>query len=196
MHLQVPPWTSWCSGRLLGLVKQQFVFSAYQLKNSLSSYFTVLFASVGLITLAAGAASSGILLALGSLIPSILSPLLWAAVALFVVSACFSTLMDVLRGQEKSRWYTGFTIGSSFGGIIFGLILVLVFRIGIGGLIWGQTFGFLLLIIPLVWLTTHSVAIRPPHLNRSDFKQLWAFALPFTIGNIGFWSSIFQTAIL
>ena len=59
---------------------------------------------------------------------------------------------------------------------------------GIVGLIWGQTLGLLLPIIPLVWLTTRSVAIRPAHLNRSDFKQLWAFALPFTIGNIAFWS--------
>ncbi|MGD0612082.1 MAG: polysaccharide biosynthesis C-terminal domain-containing protein [Anaerolineales bacterium] len=163
-------------------------FSAYQLKSSLSSYFFMLFGSVGLITLAVAAACAGILVIFRSLIPSDLYPLLWAALALFVVSACFSTLMDVLRGQEKSRWYTGFTIVASFSSIIFGLILVLVFRIGIGGLIWGQTLGLLLPIIPLVWFTTRSVTIRPAHLNRSDLKQLWAFALPFTIGNIAFWS--------
>jgi O-antigen/teichoic acid export membrane protein len=163
-------------------------FSAYQLKNTLSNYFIVLFGSVGLITLAVAAASAGILVVFRSLIPSDLYPLLWAALALFVVSAFFSTLMDVLRGQEKSRWFTGFTIGASFGGIIFALILVLVFRVGIGGLIWGQTLGLLLPIIPLGWLTTRSVTIRAAHLNAADFKQLWAFALPFTIGNIAFWS--------
>jgi O-antigen/teichoic acid export membrane protein len=163
-------------------------FSAYNHKNSLSSYFTVLFGSVGLITLAAAVVSGGLLVIFRSTIPSDLYPLLWAAIALFVVSAFFSTLMDVLRGQEKGRWYTGFSIFASFGSIIFGLILVLVFRIGIGGLIWGQTIGLLVPIIPLGWLTTHSINIRPAHLNRTDFKQLWAFALPFAIGNIAFWS--------
>jgi O-antigen/teichoic acid export membrane protein len=93
----------------------------------------------------------------------------------------------VLRGQEKSRWYSVIWISSHYGGVIFGLILVLVFKVGVGGLIWGQTLALLLLIMPLVWLTTRSVAIRPAHFNRSDSKQLWAFALPFTIANIAFW---------
>jgi len=163
-------------------------FSAYQIKSGLSSYFTVIFGSVALITLVASAVSVGILLIFGSLIPSDLYPLLWAALALFVVTAIYSTLADILRGQEKSHWFTVFSISASFGGIIFGLILVLVFGMGIGGLIWGQTLGLLLLIIPLVWLTTRSVIIRTADLNRSDLKQIWAFALPFCIGNIAFWS--------
>lgn len=163
-------------------------FSAYQLKSSLSSYFAAIFGSLGLIALLMGAVSSGILAICRPLIPSDLYPLLWAAIALFVVTACSSTLMDVLRGQEKGRWYSGLSIAQSFGGILMGLLLVLVFRMGIVGLIWGQAFGLLLTIIPLVLLTTHSIAIRPTHLKRSDLKQLWAFALPFAIGNIAFWS--------
>jgi O-antigen/teichoic acid export membrane protein len=134
------------------------------------------------------AAWGGILVVFRSLIPSDLYPLLWAAIALFVANACFTTLTDVLRGQEKSRWYTVIWISHHYGGVIFGLILVLVFKVGIGGLIWGQTLALLLLIMPLVWLTTRSVAIRPAHFNRSDFRQIWTFAWPFTIGNIAFWT--------
>ena len=163
-------------------------FSAYKRRSDLSSYFALILGSVGLIALLAAAASAGILVIFRSLIPSDLYPLLWAAVALFVVNACFTTLTDVLRGQEKGRWYTVIWISQSYGGIIFGLILVLVFKMGIGGLIWGQTLGLLLPIIPLVWLTTRSVAIRPAHLNRSDSRQLWRFAWPFTIANIAFWT--------
>jgi O-antigen/teichoic acid export membrane protein len=122
------------------------------------------------------------------LIPSDLYPLLWAALALYVVSSFNTTLMDVLRGQEKSRWYAAIWIGQCYGGIIFGLILVLVFRMDIGGLIWGQTLGLLVLIFPLVSLTTRSVAIRPAHFNRSDSRQIWTFALPFIIANIAFWT--------
>jgi O-antigen/teichoic acid export membrane protein len=163
-------------------------FSAYQLRSGLSSYFAVVFGSVGLITLAAAAASASILVIIRSLIPSDLYPLLWAALALFVANACFTTLTDVLRGQEKSRWYSVIWISQCYGGVIFGLILVLVFKMGVGGLIWGQTLGLLLAIIPLVWLTTRSVAIRPAHFNRSDFRQIWTFAWPVTIANIAFWT--------
>jgi O-antigen/teichoic acid export membrane protein len=54
-------------------------------------------------------------------------------------------------------------------------------------LIW-PTLGLLLTIIPLVWLTTRSVAVRPAHFNRSDSRQIWTFALPFTIANLAFWT--------
>lgn len=163
-------------------------FSAYQRKSGLSSYFAVVFSSVGLITLAAATASTGILLIFGSLISPDLYPLLWATVVLFVVTACFTTLTDILRGQEKSRWYTIFSISQSLGGIIFGLLFVLVFKTGIGGLIWGQAFALLLLVLPLFWITTRSVAVRAAHLNRSDYKQIWSFSLPFTVANLAFWT--------
>jgi O-antigen/teichoic acid export membrane protein len=163
-------------------------FSAYRRRSSLSSYFAVILGSVGLITLLAAAASAGILVVFRSLIPSDLYPLLWAALALFVVNACFTTLTDVLRGQEKSRWYTVIWISHHYGGVVFGLILVLVFKMGVGGLIWGQTLALLLLIFPLFWLTTRSVAIRSAHFDRSDFRQVWSFALPVTVGNIAFWT--------
>ena len=77
--------------------------------------------------------------------------MLWASIALFITGACFTILTDILRGQEKSRWYTIFSICQAYGGIIFGVILVLGFGMGIGGLIWGQTLGYLLSIVPLVW---------------------------------------------
>ena len=83
-------------------------FSAYERRSSLSSYFAVVFGSVGLIALVAATASAGILVIFRPLIPYDLYPLLWAALALFVVNACFITLMNVLRGQEKGRWYSVF----------------------------------------------------------------------------------------
>lgn len=163
-------------------------FSAYQLRSGLSSYFAAVFASVGLITMFTAATCAAILVLFHPLISSDLYPLLWAALALYITTACFSTLTDILRGQEKSRWYSIIWISQHYGGVVFGLILVLIFEAGIGGLIWGQMLGLLLPIIPLVWLTTRSVTIRPAQLNRSDLKQLWAFALPYTMGNIAFWT--------
>jgi O-antigen/teichoic acid export membrane protein len=163
-------------------------FSAYQRRSELSSYFAVLFSSVGMIMLVTTVASAALLVIFRPLISADLYPLLWAALALFVVNASFTTLTDVLRGQEKGRWYTVFSIIQSFGGIIFGLILVLGFGMGVGGLIWGQSLALLLLVIPLFWLSTHSVVVRPAHFNRSNFRQIWKFAMPFTIANIAFWT--------
>ncbi len=134
------------------------------------------------------AVSAALLFVFHTLIPPDLYPLLWDALFLFIVSAWNAMLMDVLRGQEKGRWYSTIWIAQCYSGIIFGLILVKVFGMDIGGLIWGQTLGLLLPIFPLVWLTSRSTAIRPAHFKLFDFKQIWAFALPYTIGNIAFWS--------
>lgn len=163
-------------------------FSRYKLKSDLAGYFATVFGSVAIITLAATIIWSGIMAIFRSFIPADLYPLLWGALVLFVVGATSSTLMDVLRGQEKGKWYSILWIGQSYGGIILGLVLVLVFGFGIEGLIWGQILGLLISIIPLLWLTTHAVRVSVSNLHWPDLKQLWAFALPFTIGNIAFWS--------
>lgn len=167
-------------------------FSTYQLKSSLSSYFITVFSSIGFIVVTAAGIGAGFLALLRSFIPADLYLLLWLAILLFIVSACSATLMDVLRGQEKSIWYSVFSIIQSFGGIIFGLILVLGFRMGIAGLIWGQTLGFLVPMIPLIWLTTRSVDFRFARTDPAGYKQLWAFALPFTLGNLAYWTLSFS----
>lgn len=163
-------------------------YSVYQLKSDLSSYFSVLFSSIGLISVLTATVIAGILLLFQSVIPDDLYPLLWAAIFLYIVNACNATLMDILRGQEKSTWYSGFSVTASYAGILFGLIFVLVFKTDIIGLIWGQALGLLLPLFPLLWVTTRAIAIRPAFLKRSTFKQLWSFALPYTIGNTAHWS--------
>lgn len=163
-------------------------FSAYQLKSGLSNYFATVFRSLGLITLVVMTICTGVLLLIRPLISTELYSLLWAAITLFVVSAWFATLADVLRGQEQSRWYTLFTLIQAFGGIIFGLIFVLIFKMGIEGLIWGQVLGLFIPIPPLIWMTTRSVVVSLGHFDKASFKQLWLFALPFTIGNLAYWT--------
>ncbi len=163
-------------------------FSIFNNRNELPNYFATIFFSTGLVTLLITAVSSSILGLVGSYISYELLPLLWAALALFVASAWYATLMDVLRSQEKSSWYTFISICQSFSGIIFGLILVLEFGMGITGLVWGQTLGLLWPIIPLIWLTTKSATIHRMNIKGSDIRQLWKFAWPFTFGNIAFWS--------
>jgi len=163
-------------------------FSAYQRKASLSSYFAMVFRSVGLMTLGAASIAAVVLILTRSLIRADVYPLLWAALALYVVTALFSTLADILRGQERSRWYSAIWVSQHYSGVILGLVLVLVFKMGIGGLIWGQTLALLISVVPLIWLTTHSMAIGSAQVNRDDFRQLWAFSLPYSIGNLAFWT--------
>ena len=163
-------------------------YSAFKNRSGLSGYFAVVFGSVALVTAGVTALCACILVFIRSQVSSELYPLLWAALALFAVSACFITLTNILRGQEKSVWYSVSMIGASFGGILFGLLFVLAYGMNIDGLIWGQTLGLLLPIFPLIWLTTRSISVHPAHLNKPDFKQVWAFALPFTVANIAFWT--------
>lgn len=163
-------------------------FSKYQLVSNLSNYYSSVFISIGLITVATSLICVLILLIFGSLISTILYPLLWAALLLFIVSAVNSILMDVLRGQEKSKLYSTIWIGQTYGGIAVGLILVLVFGFGIEGLILGQSIGLIVVTIPLIFSMKKSFPKSSSSFHRSDFKQLWSFAFPYTFGNIAFWS--------
>lgn len=162
-------------------------YSAFRLKTGLSSYFSIVITSLALITVIVVCVYTSILIIFKNLIPVDIYSLLWAALAFFVVSAWFATLSDVLRGQEKSKWFSLFSIIQSFGGILFGLLLVLQFKIGIVGLIWGQVLGLLIPIPALLWLTSRSIPIGKEYFNQADFKKIWLFALPFTLGNISFW---------
>lgn len=163
-------------------------FSAYQMKSNLSGYFATVFGSISLITFAAAAISAGLLLICQSFISPVLLNLFWAALALYTASTFNAIFMDVLRGQEKSRWYSIVWVCQCYGGIAIGLILVLIFGMDISGLIWGQTLGLVFSLPPLIWLTTRGVPLSSARIDRADFKQLWAFALPFTIGNLAFWT--------
>lgn len=163
-------------------------FSAYQMKSNLSGYFATVFGSISLITFAAAAISAGLLLICQSFISPVLLNLFWAALALYTASTFNAIFMDVLRGQEKSRWYSIVWVCQCYGGIAIGLILVLIFGMDISGLIWGQTLGLVFSLPPLIWLTTRGVPLNSARIDRADFKQLWAFALPFTIGNLAFWT--------
>ena len=100
-------------------------FSAYKLRSGLSSYYVVVFGSVASVTLTAAAASAGVLVLFRPFIPSDLAPLLWAALVLYIFSSCNATLMDVLRGQEQSRWYS-IIWTACYGGITW-TVLVLGF---------------------------------------------------------------------
>lgn len=162
-------------------------YSNFKLKSGLSSYFSIVLTSLGFITLVVVLIGSSILFIFRSLISIDLYPLLWAALVFFVVNAWFATLSDILRGQEKAKWYSFFSIIQAFGSILFSLLFVLFFKTGIIGLIWGQVIGLLLTIPPIFWIINKSIPLNEQHINKTDFKQIWLFALPFTIGNISFW---------
>ncbi len=170
-------------------------FSAYQRKANLPAYFTAIYGGTVVISLLVALLGSGVLLAVRAFAPGLIAPdfatLLWATLVLFVATAWSDTLMHTLRGQERSGWYSFLAASQAFGAIAFSLLLVVVFRTGIVGLIWGQTIAFAITIIPCAWLTTRDLredgAFRPNRLDRADFQLLWRFAWPVTVGNIAFW---------
>jgi O-antigen/teichoic acid export membrane protein len=162
-------------------------YTVYKLESNLPAYFSTLFLSVGGIVLAACGLSGAALIAFRSQIDPALVPLLWVSILTFAVGAVFSTLMHIVRAQERSRWYTGLELFSRYGTVVFSLGIVLLLSADVIGLLWGQFVALLLAIIPLLWITTRGIPLKLAAPPRASLNLMWIYALPLTLGNVAFW---------
>ena len=173
-----------CTGFAAGAIR---FYTAYRRESALPTFFATAFSSVGAVVAVTTAIGAAALIALQSVIAADLYPLLWAALFMFAANAWFTTLMHILRGQERARWYTALELGYRYGMIGISLVLILVFGAGVSGLLWGQFLALLVALIPLWALTTRGTSLRAGTPRRADYRRMWGYAIPLTIGNMAYW---------
>ncbi len=162
-------------------------YVSYKQQGRTAAYFATVLTSVVGVTLLGILASVILLLVFQSRLPDGLAPLLWAGIAVFAVNTAFTTLMEIIRAQEKSRDYTVLELLNRYGTVGVSLVLILVFSSGIAGLLWGEFITLLLLIVPLLRIVTRGSSVALNRLNRSDTRQVWLYAIPLTLGNLAVW---------
>ena len=173
-----------CSGFGAGVIR---FFPAYKVQSELHAFFATLSVSIGVTIAAASAVSFSALVLLRGHLPDALYPLLLISILVFVAQAVFTVFLEVMRAQERSGSYTVFELATLYGGLGLGLLLVIVFAFRVEGLLWG-TFIALALALPfLIALTTKGVGPRPQHFRLPDAMQMWRYAWPLALGNIGMW---------
>jgi len=112
--------------------------------------------------------------------------LMLLSLGIFILSSFFGTLLSFLRVKRLVGWYTTFSVWKSITAIGFGLILVMIFKFGIEGLLWGIILA-IVLVLPWLW---RKVAGKTPLKGRTSRPlaiEMAKFSFPLMIGNLAYW---------
>jgi O-antigen/teichoic acid export membrane protein len=171
-----------------GLASSAMRFYAnYEVKSDLSKYFSSMFASTGLMSLLAAAIAALGLVLLRSKIDDQLYPLLWVAIALFVVESWFNILMQILRAEERGKWYTALELFNRYGTVVISLLLVWLLSVGVSSLLWGQVVAMAIPVLLLLRMTRRGVPVKATNVTTPDLKIMFMYALPLSLGNVAAW---------
>lgn len=173
-----------CSG--LASLPVRF-FPAYRARSELGVFFVTL--SISLVIVIAITSTVGFLtiFTLERYLPPILFPLLIISVLIFMVQAIYTVFLVVVQAQQRSTVYSFFELLTRYSSLGLGLLLVIVFNLGVEGLLWGE-FSMLTLVLPfLLFLTIKGVRLRPRHFRPSGAFEMWRYAWPLSLGNMAMW---------
>jgi O-antigen/teichoic acid export membrane protein len=106
---------------------------------------------------------------------------------LFATNGIFALVSLVLRSAGKAGLYSTIQLVSGYGGLAFGLLLVLVFHFGIRGLLIGNVLAGLLG-ISLAWpVAMRGKRVRPWALSKPVLREILGFAFFVSMGNAAYW---------
>ncbi|MHB0858714.1 MAG: oligosaccharide flippase family protein [Anaerolineae bacterium] len=119
--------------------------------------------------------------------PADLYPLLFLSILIFVSQSAFLVLLGTVRAQGKSEIYTAFELIVRYGTLGLGLLLVIVFKMGVAGLLWGAVIAHGIALPALLVKTSRGASIARRNVRMSDATSMWRYAWPLAIGNMAMW---------
>lgn len=173
------------SGIISGAVR---FYAAYKARSQLNTFFTALAAAAGSAIIPFSLIAYGIIFLLRQQFSSLLYALLLICIATFAAQALNDILMGLLNAQQRSRLYTFFNLANRYASTGLSLLLVLAFGIGIGGMLWGPLIIDIVAIPLLIFFVGRGAKPSFDNLQIGDFKLMWIYAAPLTIGNLAMWS--------
>ncbi len=162
-------------------------FPAYKAEANLQKFYATLSVSIGLIILIVAPISFILLFLLKDFLPPSLYEYLPLVILIFVAQSIFTVFISVVRAQERSGSYTTFQLITNYVSLGIGLLLVIVFGLGVEGLLWGTFLTFVLSLPFLIYQATRGVGIHLQSYHSPDAVQIWQYAWPLTLGNVAMW---------
>lgn len=105
----------------------------------------------------------------------------------FILSACFGTLLNFLRVKRQVNWYTIFSIWRNVTGLGFGIALIMIFHYGIEGLLWGSILS-IAIALPLLWkIAVEKLPKRRKGISIPLTSELVKYGFPLAVGNLAAW---------
>ena len=139
---------------------------------------------ISVITLAA--IFSGIIFAAKAKLGDQLYYLMLIGTLVFVLSATFQTLQQVLRARRQVGWYSSFSIWQSVAGLGIGIALVMAFRFDIEGLLWGSVLSTVV-VLPLFWKLAIRGGSWQTGVSIDLTKEMAKYGFPLVVANLAAW---------
>jgi len=129
-----------------------------------------------------------IIFSLKSYISSQLWQLLLIGTLVFIFTASFQTLLQLLRVRMQVNWYTGFSIWNSMVPWGIGIALVVGLGFGIDGLLWGSILSTAV-IFPLLCIVTlkGKISHKFTGISFTLSKEMAQYGFPLVVGNLAAW---------
>ena len=112
--------------------------------------------------------------------------LMHIGVLVFILTASLDVLLQFLRAKHQVNWYTAFSVWKSVTATGFGLALVLIFRYGVEGLLWGSVLS-MAVALPLVWRVAVEKYSMSGSIFTSSTRGMAGYSFPLVFGNLAAW---------
>jgi len=120
-------------------------------------------------------------------ISSTLYLLMSVGIGVFIIMAIFNVFQHFLRSMRQIGWYSFFVSWRSVMAFVLGVGLIVLFKFGIEGLLWGIILSGAV-ILPLLWrIAIGGTSIKFTGLDRSMAKEMARYSIPLVIGNLAAW---------
>jgi len=128
-----------------------------------------------------------ILLPLRGRISENLYHLMSIGIFVFILTSLFSVLLIFLRIKRQINWYSGFFVWKSITVLIFGVLFVILFHLGVEGLLWGAILS-VGLALPFLWkITLGRLRISGKTIPLKPTIEMAKYSFPLVIGNLAAW---------
>lgn len=162
-------------------------YPAYERDKKLGEFYGTILKMTLISIVALTLGCSFLLLFFKSTISEKLYRLLWIGVPVFLLSSCFFTFIEFLRAQRKIGSYSIFKVWRSIAGIALGILLVVVFKLGVDGLLWGITLS-LVVTFPFLWkLSVGQSFSFSTNISLPLTTEVARYGFPIVAGNLAAW---------
>ena len=174
---------------LAGWVSMSIVrfYPAYE-RDEKTAEFTELTTKLTFLSISAiSIISLCILILLRECLPGNIHHLMGIGIFVFILTSLFSILLDLLRIKRQIKWYSGFFVWKSITSLVFGILFVTIFKLGVGGLLWGKVLsvGFAL---PFLWkIAVEKIRITSIRIPWEPTIEMARYSFPLVVGNLAAW---------
>lgn len=109
------------------------------------------------------------------------------SIGVFGALAVFNVFQGILMAKRQVFEFSGFAVWKSIMGFAFGLLLIVLFNMGVEGLLLGIIVS-VILVVPLQWQKAiGTISVIRERIDTELFKEMARYSFPLVIGNLSAW---------